>query len=134
MLARAVVLVPLPVGAAMVRVGVPVQFPSPLSVIVPIVSPLRVAVALRVDGHAALRVTFGAIIYPLPGLVIFGVRELHLINMVAVAFDVGAGMVNVGRVVHFPVKLICVRVPFFICVVAVNHPGHRPPVAVIFGG
>jgi hypothetical protein len=53
---------------------------------------------------------------------------------VATAFDVGAGMVNVGSVVHMPERAMLSRVPFTILVVAVSPFGQFHPVDVIFGG
>jgi len=76
-------------------------------------------------------VIFGVAIYPEPPLSVLRVRSAL---RVAVAFDVGAGMVKVGRVAQVPERIISSSVPFTILVVAVNPFGQDHPVDVIFGG
>ena len=59
--AVAVTFFPVPVGAQIVIVGMPVQFPVPLSVIDVTLPSATTGVHWIVAGHAALRVTFGSV-------------------------------------------------------------------------
>ncbi len=64
-------------------------------------------------------------------MIVFTVRSgLSVIT----AFDVGAGIVNVGSVVHVPTNVMLSRVPFTILDVAVRPFGQVHPVEVILGG
>lgn len=77
MVKQAVVGVVVPVGAAIVTVGAAVQIPVPPKVIPVTAHEATVAVAVTVDGHALLSVTTGAVVYPVPPLVIVACSRLH---------------------------------------------------------
>lgn len=127
--AVAVTFFPVPVGAPMVIVGIPVQFHVPLSVMDVTLPPSTTGVHCIVAGHAALSTTFGGVeAYAEPCSVIFIVKDFPIYSVLAVAFDIGGAIVIlVGNVSQFalesrvtPLKVISFNTHFSITVVALS--------------